>query len=130
ITCSDGTWNRPGAKYDGKYVATNVQSIFEAIGKSTTGENGREINQVKYYDEGIGAAGSWWSRMIDGATRKGIDENIKLIYEFLALNYEPGDELYLFGFSRGAYTARSLAGLIRNCGILKNNDPRLIDEAY
>ena len=130
ITCSDGTWNKPGAKYDGKYVETNVQRIFEAICKTTRQPNGSEVHQIKYYDEGIGAEGSWWSRMIDGATGKGIDDNIKLIYEFIVWNYEPGDELYLFGFSRGAYTARSLAGLIRNCGILKNNDLRLIDEAY
>ncbi|MBS1530135.1 MAG: DUF2235 domain-containing protein, partial [Bacteroidetes bacterium] len=50
ITCSDGTWNKPGAKYDGKYVETNVQRIFEAISKKTTDERGREIHQVKYYD--------------------------------------------------------------------------------
>jgi len=130
ITCSDGTWNKPGAKYDGKCVETNVQRIFEAICKTTTEPDGNTIHQVKYYDEGIGAAGSWWSRMIDGATGRGIDDNIKQIYEFIVWNYEPGDELYLFGFSRGSYTARSLAGLIRNCGILKNNDLRLIDEAY
>ncbi|MBS1529713.1 MAG: DUF2235 domain-containing protein, partial [Bacteroidetes bacterium] len=85
---------------------------------------------VKYYDEGKGAEGTWWSKLIDGATGNGIDQSIKVIYEFIIWNYEPGDELYLFGFSRGAYIARSLAGLIRNCGILKNNDLGLIDEAY
>lgn len=130
ITCSDGTWNKPGAKCDGKFVETNVQRVFEAICKKTTNDNDDEIHQVKYYDEGVGAEGTLWSRMIDGATGRGIDENIKLIYEFIVWNYEPGDELFLFGFSRGAYTARSLAGLIRNCGILKNNDLRLIDRAY
>lgn len=130
ITCSDGTWNKPGNRFDDKYVETNVQKIFEAICKKIKNDKGKEIHQVKYYDEGIGAEGTPWSKTIDGATGKGIDDNIKDIYKFIVWNYEPGDELFLFGFSRGAYTARSLAGLIRNCGILKNNDLRLIDLAY
>jgi uncharacterized protein (DUF2235 family) len=130
ITCSDGTWNKPGDKYDGEYVETNVQKIFEAICKRVRNERNEVIHQVKYYDEGIGAEGTAWSKMIDGATGKGIDDNIKDMYKFIVWNYEPGDELFLFGFSRGAYTARSLAGLIRNCGILKCNDLPLIDRAY
>jgi len=130
ITCSDGTWNKPGDKYEGEYVETNVQKIFEAICKRVRNERNEIIYQVKYYDEGVGAEGTAWSKMIDGATGKGIDDNIKDIYKFIVWNYEPGDELFLFGFSRGAYTARSLAGLIRNCGILKCNDLQLIDRAY
>ena len=130
ITCSDGTWNKPGDQYDGKYVQTNVQKIFEAICKKESPKGGDEVHQIKYYDEGVGAEGSTWSRTIDGATGEGIDENIIDIYKFIIWNYEPGDELFLFGFSRGAYTARSLAGLIRNCGILKSNDLTLIEQAY
>ncbi|MGI4751727.1 MAG: DUF2235 domain-containing protein [Janthinobacterium lividum] len=126
VTCSDGTWNKPNQNYQGKPVSTNVQRIFEAICNS----DDQQISQIKYYDEGIGAEGSWLNRWIDGATGEGIDENILSAYKFILWNYEPGDELYLFGFSRGAYTARSLAGLIRNCGILKNNDLSLIKEAY
>jgi uncharacterized protein (DUF2235 family) len=130
ITCSDGTWNKPGELFDGKYLQTNVQKMFEAICKKVTPEKGEEIYQIKFYDEGVGSEGSFWSRLIGGATGKGIDDNIKDIYKFIVWNYEPGDELFLFGFSRGAYTARSLAGLIRNCGILKDNDLTLIDQAY
>lgn len=78
----------------------------------------------------IGSQGSAWNRLIAGATGKGIDKNILDIYKFIVWNYEPDDELFLFGFSRGAYTVRSLAGLIRNCGILKNHDLRLIEQAY
>ncbi len=126
ITCSDGTWNKPNDFYNGKGLTTNVQQIFEGICNS----DDQQIHQIKYYDEGVGAEGSWLSRRLDGATGKGIDENILSAYKFILWNYEPGDELYLFGFSRGAYTARSLAGLIRNCGILKNNDLSLIKEAY
>jgi uncharacterized protein (DUF2235 family) len=126
ITCSDGTWNKPNETFKGKPVQTNVQKIFESICNS----DDRQIAQIKFYDEGIGAEGSWFSRRLDGATGKGIDDNILSAYKFILWNYEPNDELYLFGFSRGAYTARSLAGLIRNCGILKNNDLSLIKEAY
>jgi uncharacterized protein (DUF2235 family) len=127
ITCSDGTWNRPGVADKGKLVRTNVQKIFEAISKY---DAQKQVYQLKYYNEGIGAEGNWWTRVMNGATGKGIDENILSSYKFIMWNYEPGDEIYLFGFSRGAYTARSLAGLIRNCGILKNNDLSLIQEAY
>lgn len=131
ITCSDGTWNKPGDQFDGKYVQTNVQKLFEAICKKVTPDDGRKVvHQIKYYDEGVGAEGSAWSKMIDGATGRGIDDNIKDIYKFIIWNYEPEDELFLFGFSRGAYTARSLAGLIRNCGILKKNNMMLVEEAY
>jgi uncharacterized protein (DUF2235 family) len=131
ITCSDGTWNKPGAMFDGKYVRTNVQKIFEAICKSVTPANSDAVvKQVKYYDEGVGSEGTPWSKLIGGATGKGIDNNIKDAYKFIVWNYEPGDEIFIFGFSRGAYTARSLAGMIHNCGILKNNDLRLIDKAY
>jgi uncharacterized protein (DUF2235 family) len=68
--------------------------------------------------------------LLGGITGAGIDKNIKDIYTFLILNYEPGDEIYLFGFSRGAYTARSIGGLIRNCGILKPEYIELVDKAY
>jgi uncharacterized protein (DUF2235 family) len=55
---------------------------------------------------------------IEGVTGVGVDDNIRSAYQFIAQNFVPGDEIYLFGFSRGAFTARSLAGLITPCGIL------------
>jgi uncharacterized protein (DUF2235 family) len=122
ITCSDGTWNKPNI--DEK---TNVQKIFDYVEKR---DPVNDITQVRYYDEGIGAQGSKLTRLFNGATGKGIDTNIKDIYKFICWNYEPGDEIYLFGFSRGAYTARSLAGLIRKCGIIRQNNLDLIGEAY
>jgi uncharacterized protein (DUF2235 family) len=51
-------------------------------------------------------------------------------YRYLVQNYAPGDEIYLFGFSRSSYTVRSLCGLINNCGILKRPDARLIQAAF
>jgi uncharacterized protein (DUF2235 family) len=121
ITCSDGTWNRPNT------IKTNVQRIFDCIEKR---DKGNDRIQIKYYDEGIGAEGNFLTRMLNGATGKGIDDNIKDAYKFICWNYEPCDEIFLFGFSRGAYTARSLAGLIRKCGIIKQNDLDLISKAY
>lgn len=121
ITCSDGTWNRPNI--DEK---TNVQKMFDFIKRRDA--NG--VEQVKIYDEGIGSSGNALVRMFNGATGKGIDENIRDIYKFICWNYETGDDLFLFGFSRGAYTARSLAGLIRKCGIIRHNDIDLVAKAY
>lgn len=126
VTCSDGTWNKPNAVENGKPVQTNVQKIFDKV--CLRAED--DILQIKYYDEGVGAQGSAWDRVFDGATGKGIDDNILDAYKFIVWNYEPGDDIYLLGFSRGAYTARSLAGLIRKCGIIKKNDLNLINEAY
>jgi uncharacterized protein (DUF2235 family) len=126
ITCSDGTWNKPNSVDNGSAVQTNVQKIFDKI----LLRDANNTLQIKYYDEGVGAEGNRFERIFDGATGKGIDENILDAYKFITWNYEPGDEIYLFGFSRGAYTARSLAGLIRKCGIIKKNDLDLIGKAY
>lgn len=126
ITCSDGTWNKPNTRENGKVIKTNVQKLFDCIHKRDT----KGTPQVKFYDPGIGSSGNILVRMLNGATGKGIDENILDVYRFICWNYEPGDAIYLFGFSRGAYTARSLAGLIRKCGIIKTNDLDMIAEAY
>lgn len=130
ITCSDGTWNKPNTIEKGKPVRTNVQKLFDYI----LSRDDKGMTQIKYYDAGIGAAGSWITRVFHGATGKGIDENILDMYKFIAWNFEHDgdieDELFMFGFSRGAYTARSLAGLIRKCGIVKKNNLNLFEEAY
>lgn len=129
IACSDGTWNKPGNTDRGHRIETNVEKMYQCIcsydSSSTT-----PVQQLKYYDEGVGTGFSWKDRLLGGITGKGIDKNIKDIYTFLVLNYEPGDEIYLFGFSRGAYTARSVAGLIRNCGIVMPQYLPLVDKAY
>jgi len=110
----------------GKPVKTNVQKIYEAI--ASKGTDG--IPQVKYYGVGVGTGYTLTDKFFGGATGIGIDRNIKDAYRFIMWNYEPGDELYFFGFSRGAYTARSLTGLIRNCGVLQSQYLNLVNEAY
>lgn len=125
ITCSDGTWNKPGCKDRGKIVKTNVEKMFQAICDCDG-----DVRQLKVYDQGVGTGFSFKDRLFGGAAGAGVDKNIKDMYIFIMLNYEPGDEIYLFGFSRGAYTARSLVGLIRTCGLLKVQNMHLVDKAY
>ena len=108
VICSDGTGNRGG-----KTRGTNVWRIFNAVDH----HNGNP-EQVTYYDDGVGTQGVRWVRLLTGAFGWGLSRNIREAYAFLAMNYEPGDRIYLFGFSRGAYTVRSLAGVINRCGLI------------
>ena len=127
ITCNDGTWNKPAIKdKQGKEINTNVCYLYNAIAPKD--KNG--VEQRKFYDTGVGSGYQLLDQIAGGLTGEGIDRKIKNAYQFLVLNYDPGDDIYLFGFSRGAYTARSLAGFIRCCGILKPENMHFIDEAY
>ena len=122
----DGTWNRSDAQ-DG----TNVLRLAQGV--RATASDGRA--QVVLYAAGVGAQGgsSWLARQIDtlfgGAMGWGLDRVIEDLYRALVFCYEPGDEIFVFGFSRGAYTARSLVGLIRWSGILPRENVRLVSEA-
>jgi uncharacterized protein (DUF2235 family) len=127
VTCSDGTWDRPGTTDRGKLVQSNVELMHNCI--CHLGEGG--TLQLKAYDTGVGSSTfSVRDQLLGGGTGLGIDKKIKDIYTFFVLNYQPDDEIYLFGFSRGAYTARSLAGFIRCCGILRAEHLSMIDRAY
>lgn len=129
IVCSDGTWQDLYASYP-----TNVVKMTQAI--LPAGADG--TSQIVYYDEGIGTKQiGTENSIIDKLTKLGgggiglgIDKKIEDAYVFLCLNYQPGDEIYLFGFSRGAYTVRCLAGLIYNSGLPSRKYIRKIPEAY
>lgn len=125
IVCCDGTWNKPGMKDRGQLVETNVEKMYKAVSNQST-----TAKQVKFYGPGVGTSYAISEILIGGGTGMGIDRNIQDAYKFLMWSYEPGDEIYLFGFSRGAYTVRSLAGFIRNCGIMKPENLPLVEEAY
>ncbi len=125
IVCCDGTWNKPGNRDRGCIVKTNVQKLYEAVNIHSC-----SAKQVKYYGKGVGTGFSIRDQFLGGGMGMGIDTSIQDAYKFLMWCYQPGDELYLFGFSRGAYTVRSLAGLIRNCGIMKPEFLHLVKEAY
>jgi len=122
----DGTWNTPDKLDNGKPCQTNVVKLAQAL--RTHSDDGTV--QRLYYDLGVGAEGSIFKKMFDGATGTGISANIIEAYLFLVNNYEPGDELFFFGFSRGAFTVRSLCGLIRNTGILHQKYADKIGKAY
>jgi uncharacterized protein (DUF2235 family) len=113
ILC-DGTWNRADQRSNGTACPTNVVKMAYRIAKRSD----RDTPQVVYYHQGVGT-GNALDRYTGGAFGDGLEANIYDAYRFLVANYEDGDELYIFGFSRGAFTARSIVGMIRNCGILK-----------
>jgi len=113
ILCCDGTWNRADQEKNGIACPTNVLKAAYRVAKRDG-----DIPQIVFYDQGVGTGNSL-DRVTGGAFGEGVLDNILDGYRFLAANYEPGDEIYCFGFSRGAFTVRSLIGMVRKCGILK-----------
>ncbi|MDF3311610.1 DUF2235 domain-containing protein [Rhodococcus sp. T2V] len=109
VICCDGTWKRADEQN-----VSNIEKIARAIDPVPPGGP----PQVVYYTSGVGTGATRAERMFGGAFGLGLDAAIIGAYRFLALNYEPGDEVYVFGFSRGAYTARSLVGMIAAIGLL------------
>jgi uncharacterized protein (DUF2235 family) len=108
----DGTWNSVNSN-------TNVWRMRAlTASKSNDGQP-----QLVYYEIGVNGA-------LGGVFGQGLDENIRLAYEWLVENYNPGDEIYIFGFSRGAFTARALAGLVAIQGILKAGSPVGVTELF
>lgn len=125
VICADGTWNNPGQTDDGTPCPTNVVRLAQAV--APTGADG--VVQVVCYHDGVGTHPGV-DRILGGMFGVGLDRNICDLYRFVAQNFEPGDELYLFGFSRGAFTARSLAGMIRKCGVLPKDRIDNVGHAY
>lgn len=95
-------------------IPTNVTRICRSI----LPEDEDGIPQIVYYQAGIGTGNNLWDHIVGGGTGAGLSEHIREAYAFLANNYQDGDEIYLVGFSRGAFTARSIAGLIASIGLL------------
>ncbi len=114
IICADGTWNSTrDTDAVGSSATTNVWLTYQLVKAHATDGT----PQLAYYHPGVGTGG-FIDRVIGGATGYGLNRNIQECYRFLVDHYHPGDYVYLFGFSRGAYTVRSLAGLVRNCGVI------------
>ncbi len=109
VVCLDGTWNTPDKGDNPTNVVKMMRSVRASAADGTA--------QVAFYDSGVGTGGPV-DRVVGGAFGEGLAQNVKDGYRFLANNFEPGDEIYVFGFSRGAYTARSLAGFISYCGLM------------
>ena len=113
----DGTWNNRKDK-------TNVLRMRQSI--ASTGEDDEQ--QPLKYLTGVGT--SWHNWLTGGLFGRGLSENIQAGYAWLARRHRPGDRIFVFGFSRGAYTARSCVGLIRKCGLLNSPTPENVDKAY
>jgi uncharacterized protein (DUF2235 family) len=124
VVCCDGTWNTPDQTADGRVTPTNVTKVAAAVAESdSTG-----MDQLVYYQPGVGTTP--WERIRGGAFGFGLSRSVQQVYRFIVNNYEPGDELFLFGFSRGAYMARSTGGLIRNASILRRENVNQVQAAY
>ncbi len=113
IFCFDGTWQNLSQNY-----LTNVALTASSV--LPISPDGEE--QIVYYSEGVGNARGIWPALtakFGGAFGSGLEDDLLRAYHFLSFNYQIGDEIFIFGFSRGAFTARSFCGLIDHCGILK-----------
>ena len=124
---ADGTWNVRDQvdKASNTRRPTNVTKVARAVRPRAS--NGTD--QAVFYHEGVGTAGGL-DRYTGGAFGEGIEANIRELYRFLVYNYEPGDELYFFGFSRGAFTVRTLAGFMNKVGLVQKDDDYYVPELY
>lgn len=127
VICLDGTGNQMKAKGH-----TNVATLYEMLDLSDP------TKQIGYYDPGVGTMSSakargfvdrWFSRMFGLAFGSGLKTNVAQAYTFLMQHWQPGDELYVFGFSRGAYTARALVGMLNRPGLLRPGSENLVPYA-
>ena len=111
VVCCDGTWNKPDSEN-----VTNVEKIARTVQTDPAAAGG--VQQLVYYISGVGAGSYEADRLLGGAFCFGLFQNVIACYRFLAQNYQPGDEIFIIGFSRGAYTARSVAGMLAGVGLL------------
>ncbi|GIK05476.1 hypothetical protein Aspvir_009588 [Aspergillus viridinutans] len=113
IVCCDGTWQDSLA--DAAQPPSNVTRFSRVLSRLAVVE-GEEIPQIVYYQKGVGTSlgDKYWG----GVAGLGVSANVRAAYGFLADNYTEGDKIYFFGFSRGAYTARAVAGLVCQWGLL------------
>lgn len=118
VFCADGTWDDPSAD-------SNVSQFYQALDNIPT-------VQIPIYDSGVGTSGVAFEKLLDGAVGADLFQKIKNGYAAVASQFQPDDEIFLFGFSRGAYTVRSLAGMIAICGLptLFQIDSRCVDIAF
>lgn len=118
IFCFDGTWNKLN-----EATPTNVVLTAASIQRTTEDK----ISQIIHYDEGVGTGDV--EHLSGGMFGVGLVEHVRNAYRFLIFNYDPGDEIFVFGFSRGAFSARSFIGFIRHVGPLRRLHAGRIDEA-
>lgn len=113
VICSDGTGNTAI-----KGRGTNVFKLYEAGDLEGHKTNRALTRQIAFYDDGVGTGRLRVWRLLSGALGWGLSRNVRQLYADLARTYDPGDQIFLFGFSRGAFTVRTLAGFMATCGIV------------
>ena len=133
VFCADGTWNSPGNDQDSDELPdpTNVYKLFLALTGELASESlrnadeqekshtlGGELRQVAKYIHGVGDSRNPIIKLMGGTFGAGVVSRIVRGYTFISRNYEPGDDIVINGFSRGAYTARALGGMIASQGLL------------
>ncbi len=117
VALLDGTWN-----------TVESQTNIWKLGQLLAGDRADGGPQVVRYDPGVGTA--FGLKLVGGLFGYGLEENAREAYAWIRDNWEDGDDVYLFGFSRGAFTARSLAGVIARCGLAKRDGTLTIDDAF
>ncbi|KAK7694727.1 hypothetical protein QCA50_001915 [Cerrena zonata] len=120
IICCDGTW-QDALTVTQNWKYTNVLRLSRAV-KHVDERQTPPMPQIVYYQSGVGTDGFAGISILDGAVGATLGDKVQEAYGFLAQNYLPGDEIFLFGFSRGAYTARMIAAFIGEIGILDRKD--------
>lgn len=127
VFCADGTWNEAERKDEetGRPQPTNVLKVARAVLPRAASC----VDQVVLYLYGVGTGGKW-DELTGGAFGAGLERNVRALYRFLVYNYERGDEIYLFGFSRGAFTVRTLAGFMNTVGLLQKDDEYYTGDLY
>jgi uncharacterized protein (DUF2235 family) len=113
IICSDGTGNTSI-----KDRGTNVFKLFEGVDLNGHRTDPKLTTQIALYDDGVGTESFLPLKLLGGAFGWGLKRNVLKLYTGLVRIYDPGDQIYLFGFSRGAFTVRTLAGMVAKCGVL------------
>ncbi len=119
VICSDGTGNRGG-----KGNGTNVWRLYNAVNLRSS-----EREQITHYDDGVGTDDNKYLRAFGGAVGWGFSNNVKRAYRFLTNTWNEGDRIYMFGFSRGAYTVRALAAFVAECGVIEGIGGKALDDA-
>src|SRR5262245_57631313 len=113
VLLADGTGNSAA-----KLFKTNVWRLYRALDLSDPPPQGK-VRQIAYYHDGVGSSTFKPLTILGGVFGIGLKRNVMEIYTFLCRNYNRGDRIYAYGFSRGAFTARVLAGLILAEGVLR-----------
>ena len=121
VICLDGTWNKRDS-------GTHIYHLSNLVEKGELSDEEGKWCQLVHYDAGVGTG--LLDSVSGGAFGLGLSENVREAYDFLVENYHDGDEIYIFGFSRGAFTARSLVGLISKCGLLRRGAPLPPEELW